>query len=421
MRRLAVALLNPVFAGLIFASAAPAQDGAKSKGWPQFLGPNRNGISEEKNLIDAWPTGGLKEVWRVPGGVGMASVAVTDAIAVTMIQDPEQKVVALDPKTGKRIWTQVVAPNYRNGMGNGPRATPAIHNGVVYSFSGEGILAALSAKDGAIAWSADLLARHKGQTAEYGMSSSPLVYGDVVIVTIGAPNATVVAVNLQTGETAWVAGKGDPAGYSSPAILKIGESDQLVVFTGSAAIGVDPKTGKQLWRFEYATEYDCNIVVPQLVGGNVFISSGENHGSTMLGVKMFSGVATANPLWESTGIKSVMRNEWQTVIHLDGHLYGYDNVGGAGPITHLTCLDAKTGARKWQQARFGKGNMIAADGKFFATTMAGEVVVLKADPEKFVELGRMQVMETTRQAPSLANGLIYVRDDQEIICLDVRK
>ena len=417
MRRLVVALSFLVLLNLVACDLGFAQS-KTSAGWPQFLGPDRNGISAEKNLIDAWPKAGLKEVWRVPGGVGMAAVVVDGSIAVTMIQNPKQTVVALDPKTGKTKWSQEIAPNYRNAMGNGPRATPAIHNGVVYAFSGEGILAALSAKTGKVMWSANLVARHKGRSAEYGMASSPLVYGKVVVVTVGAPNATVVAVNQSDGETAWTAGTGDPAGYSSPAILKIGKTNQLVAFSGSAALGVDPSNGKQLWKHRYPTPYDCNIVTPQLINGNVFISSGENHGSTMLGV---SGSGAVKKLWESTGRTSVMRNEWQTAIHLNGHLFGYDNVGGAGPITHLTCIDAKTGARKWQQARFGKGNMIAADGKFFGTTMKGEVVVLEANAEEFVELGRMEVMGATRQAPSLANGLLYIRDDREIICLDVRK
>ena len=116
-----------------------------------------------------------------------------------------------------------------------------------------------------------------------------------------------------------------------------------------------------------------------------------------------------------------MRNEWQTSILLDGHLYGFDNVGSAGQVTHLTCLNATTGERLWQEPRFGKGNMIAADGKLFMSTMKGEFVIARASPAGYQELGRKLVIETTRQAPALAGGLLYLRDDQEIVCLDVRK
>ena len=126
-------------------------------------------------------------------------------------------------------------------------------------------------------------------------------------------------------------------------------------------------------------------------------------------------------VWTSQGVKSVLRNEWQTSLLIDGFLYGMDNVGGAGPITHLTCINAATGERMWQQARFGKGNLIAAEGKLFISTMKGELVIVQASPEKYIELGRSTVLDATRQAPALADGLLYLRDDKEIVCLDVRR
>jgi outer membrane protein assembly factor BamB len=115
-----------------------------------------------------------------------------------------------------------------------------------------------------------------------------------------------------------------------------------------------------------------------------------------------------------------MRNEWQTSVLIDGHLYGLDNVGSAGPVTHLTCLKAATGERVWQQPRFGKANLIAADGKLLFSTMAGEVVMVRATPAGFQELGRKQVLGATRQAPALAGGRLYLRDDKEIVCLEIK-
>ncbi|MEZ6066580.1 MAG: hypothetical protein R3B90_12930 [Planctomycetaceae bacterium] len=115
----------------------------------------------------------------------------------------------------------------------------------------------------------------------------------------------------------------------------------------------------------------------------------------------------------------MLRNEWQTSLLLDGWLYGFDNVGSGRPVTHFTCIDPTTGERKWQQKRFGKGNAIAADGKLWATTMQGELVLLRANPERYEELGRAKLFDTTRQAPSIANGILYVRDDHEIIAVDI--
>ena len=386
--------------------------------WPQFLGPNRNGISAETGLIDAWPAGGLKQLWRVDGGVGMSAVTVKDGVACTLIQvGGSQSVIALEAASGKTKWTTQVAKAYSNQMGNGPRATPAIAGNAVYVMTGDGTLAALKLSDGETIWSHNVFKRHGGKPADYGMACSPLVSGSVVIVTIGSPSATVVACDLKTGETKWTAGRGEAAGYSSPSVLKIGGKDQLVVFAGASAFAVDPASGKQLWRYAYVTAYDCNIATPLAVGGNVLISAGENHGSALL--KIGSGSAVSE-VWTSIGTRSVLRNEWQTSIQLGGHLYGFDNVGSAGPVTHLTCVKAATGERVWQQLRFGKGNLISADGKLFASTMKGEVVVVNATSDGFQELGRQTVLGRTRQAPSLSDGRLFLRDDKVIVCLDVR-
>ena len=383
--------------------------------WPQFLGPARNGISPETGLMKTWPADGPKEVWRVKGGVGMSAIAVSGGKAMTLVQkDAKQWLLALDAKTGKMLWETPLAPKYENQMGNGPRGTPAISGDQVFVFTGEGILIAASTKDGKILWSHDLFAELGGKPMDYGTACSPLVVGGQVIVTPGSPGATVVAFNTKSGKLVWKAG-GDPAGYSSPAFLKVGGKEQVVVFTGASAIGIQPGSGELLWRYPYETEFNCNIATPLAVDGRVFISCGENHGCVLLDV---SGKEPA-VVWESQGTKSVFKNEWQTAIQLGGHLFGFDNVGSAGPITHLACIDIK-GNPVWQKARFGKGNLIAADGKLFLSTMKGELVVLAASSKGYEELGRKTVLGTTRQAPSLSGGLLYLRDDKEIVCLDVR-
>lgn len=408
------------------ASAAPPAEKSKAEkafDWPQFLGPTRNGISTETGLLKSWPADGPKEVFRVRGGVGMSGVAVQSGRAVTMLQrGGKQLVVVLDAATGKTLHEVPVAPEYSNSMGNGPRATPALAGDMAYVFTGEGILAGVDLKAGRVVWSHDTIEELGGREAEYGMASSPLVTGELVVVTPGAAKGTVAAYDRITGEPKWqaVAGSGrDTAGYSSPTLLTAGGVTQIVAFEGKALVGVSPKSGELLWRYPYATNFDCNIAVPIARNGQIFISAGENHGSELLSFEDKS--FKVGRVWESHGPESVLRNEWQTSVLLDGYLYGFDNVGGAGPVTHLTCVEFATGKRMWQQKRFGKGNMIAADGKLFLSTMNGELVLLKADPKSFEELGRAEVVGTTRQAPSLANGLLYLRDDREILCLDVRQ
>lgn len=398
-----------------------AQPAAAAAEWPQFLGLQRNGLSTETGLLDSWPAAGPREVWRAKGGVGMSGLAISRGRLVTMVQrEQEQWVIALDAQTGKPRWQTDIAPEYRNPMGNGPRATPAIVGDRVFVFTGEGLLAALRFDDGKVIWSHNVVDELKGDVAEYGMACSPLVIEGQVIVTAGARRSTVAGYDAKAGSLIWTAGD-DVAGYSSPALLDVGGRNQIVVFSGGSALGLTTGSGSVLWRYPYKTNFDCNIATPLAVNGNVFISSGENHGSVLLSLKPSGDKSEVGEVWSSQGPQSVLRSEWQTPILIDGHLYGMDNVGGAGPVTHLTCVNAATGERVWQQLRFGKGNLIAAEGKLFISTMKGELVVVWASPKGYDEIGRAVVIGTTRQAPALAGGLLYLRDNKEIVCLDVRK
>jgi outer membrane protein assembly factor BamB len=410
-------------AACLAALAAGGVSPAADKGsWPQFLGPDRTGISQETGLLGSWPEGGPKEVWRVPAGVGMSGLAIDGGRLITMFQDDtKQYALALDAASGKKLWQTPVAPRYKNPQGDGPRATPTIVGERVFVYTGQGFLVALNAADGKQLWSHDVPKALGGEPAEYGMACSPLVAGEQVIVTAGAPRATLAAYDAATGKLAWTAGSEDPAGYSSPALLEAGGRRQVVAMSGAAALGIDPAKGTILWRHAYETEFNCNTATPVAVKGHVFISSGENHGSVLLALAPKGDEFEVRELWSSQGTKSVLRSEWQTSVLLDGYLYGMDNVGSAGPVTHLTCIKADTGERAWQKLRFGKGNFIAADGKLFLSTIKGELVVVKATPKGYEEIGRKEVLGFTRQAPALAGGLLYLRDDAEIVCLDVRK
>jgi len=420
----AVAFLFAV-AGPVRAQSATQLAAAPTADWPQFLGPDRNGISRETNLVDAFPADGPKKVWRVEGGIGMSGLVVSRGRVLTMIQkDGKQFIASFDAATGATVWQTALAPEYQNSQGPGPRATPAVAGDRVFALTGEGILAAVSFADGEVLWSHNLPVELGGAPAEYGMAGSPLVVGDgataQVVVMIGAPKGSVVALDVAEGKIAWTAGN-DVAGYASPTLLNVGGMNQIVMYTGASVVGIKPGTGKLLWRYPYETEYGCNIATPLAIDGKVFISAGENHGSALLELKPAGEGFEPVVVWESQGPTSKLRNEWQTSILLDGRLYGFDNLGGAGPITHLTCLDAKTGERLWQKSRFGKGNMIEADGKLWIAMITGELVLARANPMEYEELGRAQVVESTRQAPALAGGLLYLRDGREIVCLDVRK
>ena len=247
-------------------------------GWPQFLGPGRNGISSETRLIDTFGPQGPKVVWRMPGGIGMSGIALDGKQAVTMLErDGKQSVVAFKVTDGAELWSQSVAVGFRNAMGAGPRATPSIAGGAIFVYTGEGILAALDQNSGKLQWQHNVVADFGAEPAEYGTACSPLVVDGLVVVSAGVKAVSLVAYHADTGRLAWKSGN-DSGGYSSPALLTVGGRRQIVAFTGQSAIGLEPKTGAPLWRYEYITDYDCNIATPLAVGDDVFISSGENHG-----------------------------------------------------------------------------------------------------------------------------------------------
>ena len=409
-----------LFAGFIAAGLACGFVGgmpAVADDWAQFLGPARNGTSAEVGLANSLDD--VSVAWRAPGGVGMSAVAVADGKAITMYNEGESQVlVALDAQSGNETWKVPVGPVYKNGQGDGPRATPTVSGGMVYAMTGNGSLAAVSLDTGMLKWKTNIFSGG-GETSEYGMPSSPLIVDSSVIVHANTPSGTVVSFGTEQGKQQWAATSG-AAGYSSPTLLEVGGVAQVVSFTGSAVHGIDPDDGRVLWSYPFKTPYDCNTASPISVDGGVFISAGENHGCVLLDIKNDGGSDVVTERWSSVDTKSVMRNEWQTSVVVDGYLYGFDNVGSAGPTTHLSCIQASTGEPVWRKTRFGKGNLTLADGKLWITTMKGELVLVKVTPEGYQELGRKRLFATTRQSLSIANGKGYIRDNTEIICLKLK-
>ena len=404
---------------------AMAQESSKApdsnKQWPQFLGPDRTGKSTETGLVDGFGENGPRELWRQPMVGGLSGIAIADGQLLTLAQsEGNQWLVALDAETGKLKWRTPLAPAYENAMGDGPRATPTIESGVAFGYTGEGILTAVDVANGKVAWSVNLPSELKCKPSEYGMSCSPLVHQSAVIAHVGSDAGAVVGVDKKTGKVLWQAGKG-AAGYSSPVLMTLAEVKQVVAFVGNQVIGLEPEKGSVLWSFPFETEYNCNTACPVAVNDGVLISSGENHGSVLLKVTATNNLWQVAPVWESLGSASSLRSEWQTPVLLDGCLYGFDNVGSAGPVAHLACVEAATGKPLWKKLRFGKGNLIAADSKLIISTIDGDVVLVKASKESYQELGRKTIVGFTRQAPVLCNGKLYMRDEAEIVCLDFVK
>lgn len=402
-------------------SAALSWNGTvRGDDWPQFLGANRDGVSKETGLLKKFTAKGPKVLWQTDLGVGMSGISVVGNQVFTLFQDDEsQYVVCLNADDGKIAWKTAVGPMYENGMGNGPRATPSVSGETVLVQTGEGILVALKREDGTRLWEVNVPKSLGGEPSEYGMSCSPLVVGKSVIVHAGTENAAIAAFDVVSGKLIWKAGSGK-AGYSSPVLKELSSVPQVLAFTASGLTSVDPADGKELWSFPFITDYDCNTANPVTTDDqHVLISAGENHGAVLLNVSKTGAKWSVKDVWTSSGKDSQLRAEWQTPVLHDGHLYGLDNSGSAGPITNLVCIRLSDRKTMWQKTRFGKSNLILADGTLWLTTMEGELVAVAAKPDAFAETGRAKIMETTRQAPAISNGRLFVRDDVRVICFDV--
>ncbi len=395
--------------------------GQATDDWPQFLGPTRNGVAGPVEILEQFPETGPKKLWTTEIAAGMSGLAVSHGKVFTLAQDANgQFALALDLQDGKIDWQQRVAEPYMNSQGDGPRSTPAIVGDAVIVYSGQGWLVSLDRASGKIKWQVDLVSTHGGNVSEYGMSCSPLVVDDKVVVQVGAPQAAVVAVSLDQGAVVWKTGDG-PAGYSSPCLLTVGGQSQVVALIGNQVIGIEANSGKSLWSYPFATDYNCNTANPIEIAGKVLVSAGEDHGSALLEISQANNSYVVQPIWESLGVKSSLRSEWQTPIVVEGVVVGFDNVGGAGPVTHLVAVDPITGSQLWREPRFGKCNAILADGKLIMSSMSGELILAQVNRDGYQELARAKVLGPTRQAPVLVGSKVLLRDENSIVCLQLAK
>jgi outer membrane protein assembly factor BamB len=398
----------PLLAVLLLTASALGAD------WPQWLGPNRNGSSPETGLLTDWPKEGPKVLWKVPGGDGYSTVAVAGGKAVTMIQrDKSELVICLDAANGKTVWEAKIGPGYQNKFGDGPRATPAIDGNRVYVQSVNGPVVCLGLDKGKEVWRVDLLKEFKAENIDWGLSASPLIEGDLVLVIPGAKSAGVAALNKKDGKTVWKTGN-DKAAYASPVAVTVDGRRQIIFFTAPGLLAVDPTDGKELWRVPWMTEYDVNISTPLVIGNQLFVASGEKVGSTLFNLK---GAAKPGVTWESKGPKGVMTTYWCTAVAHDGHLYGLS--GEYDGVINLNCVELKSGKLVWSQPRFGKGALTLADGHLFMTTKAGDLVLALATPKGYQEKARLRLLGDNRTAPTIADKKLFLRDRKEIFCLDI--
>jgi outer membrane protein assembly factor BamB len=395
---------------LSIASVSLAQS-ANSANWPQWRGPNRDGISKETGLLKQWPAEGPPLVWKAAGaGGGYSSLSIANGRLITMgLRGEREFVVAFDVATGKEAWATPHGSAFRNDRGDGPRGTPTVDGDRVYALGGSGDLSVLDARTGKLIWTKNILKEFGGRNITWGISESPLIVGDKLLVNPGGPGASIVALNKSDGSLIWKS-QSDRAGYSSAIPVQVNGGTQVVFFTDQRAVGLDLKDGRLLWEYARAANDTSNAATPIARGNRVFISSDYGTGGGVVEIKPDG---TAQEIWFSRD----MRNHHSSSVLIGDHLYGFSS-------SILTAVKFDTGEVAWRDRSVGKGSLVYADGRLYCFSENGVVGLVEATPTGYLEKGRFRIQQgnlPTWTHPVVAGGRLYLRDQDTIYAYDVRQ
>ena len=396
------------------APAAPAASpgaGHFAPVWSDFRGPSRDGRASGQIRTD-WPADGLPRLWKQPIGLGYASFVAADGRAFTIEQRRDQEIGgSYDIETGREIWTHGWSGEFVETMGgDGPRATPTYHAGRIYALGALGELRSLDARSGRLIWRRNVLADGGARNLQWGMAGAPLIVDDTVIVLPGGAGHSVVAYDLAAGTPRWHA-LDDPTAYVSPMLVTLAGTRQLLVVSAVRAVGLAPEDGRLLWEYPWPTDMGINAAQPLLLGGDrVFLSAGYGQGAAVFEVVRSGDQFTTRTIWQNTR----MKNKFSSSLLHGGHIYGLDEA-------ILACVDAATGELRWKGGRYGYGQVILSGDHLIVITEGGELVLVRATPERHVEVARFQAIEgKTWNHPIIANGRLLVRNLQEMAAFDVR-
>ena len=380
---------------------------------PQFFGPNRDGIITGTRLARDWNSSPPKQLWRQPIGAGWSAFAVAAGRAYTQEQRGENETVTCyDVLTGKLLWTHANAASFFQWQGGGgPRATPTVDRGQVFAIGATGLLDCLDAATGQRIWSRDILKENNLANLEWGVSASPLVFEETVVVTGGETRGpTVLAYRRATGEPLWQSGK-DKTSYSSPVLTTLAERRVVLSFNAASLTAHDPATGEMVLNHPWSTAGIPKAAQPIVATGDrVFLSAGYGTGCALLQIK--AGVdnqLVATQLWKNLH----MKNQFNSIAARDGYFYGLDD-------GLLACVEIETGERKWKGGRYGSGQTLLVDDLVLVQTERGPVALAEARPDRFSELGRLEALDgKTWNHPVLAGRYLLVRNDQEAACYEL--
>jgi outer membrane protein assembly factor BamB len=396
--------------------------------WPQYAGPNQNRTTPEK--VQRFAASGPKEIWKTqaPGGFSSCAVSGDKAFTMTMrnVEGADREtLVALDANTGKELWFAPIGPikindggqsgTADNQGGDGPRCTPTVDGNRVYVNSYKLVLSCFDAASGKEIWSHDIVKEFAGRNIGWGNAASALVDGDLVFAAGGGAGQSLIAFDKATGKVAWKK-HDEKMTHATPVAATILGQRQIIFFTQSGLVSVNPKDGALLWKHPF--RYSVSTAISPVVADDiVYCAAGYGVGAMAARISKQGDGFKATQLWLTTGNKPVA-NHWSTPVYHDGYLYGMFSFKeyGNGP---MKCVDIKTGQVKWEKPGFGAGQVILAGNTILALSDKGELVEVEPTPTAYKELARAKVVAgKCWSTPTVANGRIFVRSTKEAACFD---
>ncbi|MFM7150659.1 MAG: PQQ-binding-like beta-propeller repeat protein [Gemmataceae bacterium] len=417
--------------------------------WPQWMGPNRDAVWSEEGILEKFPEGGPKVLWRTKVNWGYAGPAVADGMVYvpdfvteedlikrnpfdtkTKVKGSE-RLLCLDAKTGKEVWKHEYDCPYGMSYAFGPRCTPTVSEGKVYFLGGEGNLLCLDAKTGKVHWSKDFKSDYQAKTPFWGFSGHPLVDGDKVICVVGGKDALAVAFDKNTGKELWKSLDAKGTGYAPPTLIEAGGKRQLLIWSGENLHSVDPETGKAFWSVPHDTTDAMSIMAPRKLGD--FLFAGGRQAKSVL-LKLSTDKPGAEVVWRGNrdlGLAPIN----MTPFLEDGLIFGVDQPGT------FHAVEIQNGKRLWgttlpitgeekKPAGSGTAFIVKNGDRFFLFSETGHLIIAKLSRKGYEELGRWKMLETTGKSfgrdvvwshPAFADKCVFARNDKEIVCVSLAK
>jgi outer membrane protein assembly factor BamB len=407
-------ILGLALMAAVLAAAASQIPSNAPVDWPQWRGPQRDGRSTETGLLPQWPKEGPPRLWSVSTvGGGYGSIAVSgDRIFVQGSSGRQSMIHVLSRSDGKGLWSKAIGQAGSNDMGSGPRGTPTVDGDRVYVLTENGDLACLRVQDGTSVWQRNILKDFRASNLGWLISESPLVDGNLLIVSPGGRNAGMVALDKTTGTTVWTSDLSDQAGYSSAIAADVQGVRTIMTLTSEAGVGVRASDGRLMWKYPKVANGTANITTPVFHDDKVFFTSAYDTGGALLGLTSQAGQIQAKEIYFTRN----MMNHHGGVVLVDEYLYGFNN-------SILTCLEFATGKVMWRDRSVGKGSLVFADGHLYLQGENNLVGLAVATASGYTEQGRFAIEDRGQPSwahPVVSGGRLYIRNQETLTAYNIR-